>query len=332
MKASMKAIVYEKYGSPDVLHLQEVDKPVPQDHQVLIKNRATTVTAGDCENRAFKIPLWARPFAGLMLGFRKPKRPILGMELAGEVVAVGKDVIQFKEGDPVFAATPWGFGAHAEYVCVPATNNWPVAIKPANTTFAEAAAVPTGALNALRLLQKATIQPGQKVLINGAAGSIGTFAVQLAKVWGAEITAVDHPDKLAVLPSLGADHVIAYTTEDFTQNGETYDVILDTVGSTSFSPALQSLNKNGFYLVAHPGLSHLLRGPWTSRSSSKTVVTEFAKYSAAQLIFLKELLEAGKLKAVIDRTYPFEKIPEAHGYVETGRKIGNVAITVEELL
>ena len=327
----MKAIVWTKYGPPDGLLLKEVEKPVPKDNGILVKVYATTVTAGDCEMRSLKLPLLLQLPLRIYNGFRKPKRiTILGQELAGEIEAVGKDVKLFKKGDQVFAATGFGFGAYAEYVCLPEKpEEGVVAIKPANMTYEEAAAVPVGGLNALHFLRKGNIQSGQKILINGAGGSIGTIAVQLAKYFGAEVTGVDSTGKLDMLHSIGADQVIDYTREDFTKSGETYDAIFDVVGKGSYSGCIRSLKKKGIYLLGNPALSRSVRGRWTSMTSSKKVIGGTASYKTEDLIFLRELIEAGKIKSVIDRRYPLEQTAEAHRYVETGRKKGNVVINVE---
>jgi NADPH:quinone reductase-like Zn-dependent oxidoreductase len=327
----MKAIVWTKYGPPDVLQLQEVEKPAPKEDEVLIRIHAATATAGDCEARRDKTPisiLFWLPMR-LYMGLIRPRRTtILGQELAGEIESVGKDVKRLKEGDQVFAATTGaGFGAYAEYKCLP--EDRVVAIKPANMTYEEAATVPVGGLEALHFLRKGIIQSGQKVLINGAGGSIGTIAIQLAKYYGAEVTAVDSTGKLDMLRSIGADQVIDYTQEDFTKSGETYDVIFDVVGKSSFSGSIRSLKENGRYLIANPTLIKMIRGAWTSRRSSKKVVFEMTSQKTEDLIFLKDLIEAGKIKSVIDRRYPFEEIVEAHSYVEKGHKKGNVVITVE---
>jgi len=323
----MKAIVYTKYGSPDVLQLKEIEKPTPEDNEVLIRIYATTVTAGDCEMRSPKIPNLIWLIVRIYFGLIRPRKQILGAYLAGEIEAVGKDVKLFRKGEQVFASTGARFGAHAEYICLP--EDGVVAIKPANMTYEEAAAVPIG-LDALHYLRKGNIQSGQKVLINGACGSIGTIAVQLAKYFGAEVTGVDSTEKLDMLRSIGADHVIDYTQEDFAKSDETYDVILDMVCKSSFSRSVRSLKQNGRYLLANPaGLSQMVRGLWTSMISSKKVIFEFASYKTEDLIFLKELIEAGKIKPVIDRRYLLEQTAQAHRYVETGRKNGNVVITVE---
>ena len=323
----MKAIVWTKYGPPDGLQLQEVAKPIPKDNEVLIRIYAATVTAGDCEMRSLKLPLLLRLPLRLYVGFTKPKRiTILGQELAGEIEAVGKDVKRFRKGDPVFAPTEMNLGAYAEYICLPST--YAIVRKPANMTYEEAATVPTGGLSALYFHRKGDIQSGQRVLINGAGGSIGTYAVQLAKSFGAEVTAVDSTTKLDMLRSIGADHVIDYTQEDFTSRGKTYDVIFDVVGKTSFSRCQRSLTQNGRYLQANPGLSVMFRALWTAMTSSKKAITGMASYKSEDSIFLKELIEAGKIKSVIDRCYPLEQTAEAHRYVETGQKAGNVVITV----
>jgi NADPH:quinone reductase-like Zn-dependent oxidoreductase len=329
----MKAIVWTKYGPPDVLQLQEVEKPAPKDNEVLIRIYATTVTAGDCELRSLKLPILLSFPLRIWIGFLKPKgTTIPGTELAGEIEAVGKDVNRFKAGDQVFGSAGMGFGANAEYICLPeepGEMEGGVAIKPSNMTYDEAASVPFGGRDALHFLRKGNIQNGQRILINGAGGSIGTFAIQLAKYYGAEVTAVDSTAKLDMLRSIGADHVVDYTQEDFTKSGETYDVIFDVVGKMSFSRSKRSIRQNGTYLLANPRMSQMVQGLWTKMTSSKKVIMQTASPTTEDLIFLKELIEADKIKSVIDRRYPLEQTAEAHRYVEKGGKKGNVVITVE---
>ena len=327
----MKAIVWTNYGPPDVLQLREVEKPTPKENEVLIKIHATTAFAGDCELRSLKLPIYYGLALRLYNGLRKPTRmTILGQELAGEIETAGKDVKRFKEGDQIFGTPGFRLGAYAEYICLPEDpEDGVLAIKPTNMTYEEAAAVPVGGLEALHYLRKGNIQKGQKVLINGAGGSIGTFAVQLAKHFGAEVTAVDSATKLDMLRSIGADQVVDYTQEDFTKSGATYDVIFDVVGKSSFSGSIRSLKQNGRYLMANPGLSQMVRGRWTSGRSDKEVISGSVSYNTDNLITLKELIEAGKLKSVIDRRYSLEQAAEAHRYVESGQKKGHVVITVD---
>ena len=329
----MKAIVWIKYGPPDGLKLQEVEKPVPKDDDVLIKIYATTVTAGDAEMRRLELPLMLSFPVRLYAGFLRPKRiPILGQELAGEVEQVGKNVNSFRVGEQVFGTTGLGFGAYAEYICLPGTpgdTQGTLAAKPANLTYEEAAAVPTAGIEALHFVREADIQPGKKVLIVGAGGSIGTFSVQLARHFGAEVTGVDSTEKLDMLRSLGASQVIDYTKEDYTKSGESYDLIIDVVGKRSVARRLRLLKPGGSYFLAYAGLSHILLALWTSMTSSKKLRIESSSQKKEDLLFLKELIEAGKLKPVIDKGFPLEQIADAHRYAETGRKKGNVAITVQ---
>ena len=323
----MKAVVYEKYGPPDVLELREVEKPTPKDNELLIRVYATTVTSGDCRIRGSKFPKGFWLFARLMFGLTRPRKKILGFELAGEIEAVGKDVKLFKKGDPVFGGTGFNFGAYAEYKCLP--EDGVVAIKPANMTYEEAAAVAFGAITALFFLRdKGKIRSGHKVLINGASGSIGTYAVQLAKYFGAEVTGVCSRANLELVKSLGADKVIDYTEEDFTKSSETYDIVLDTVGNISFSRSKGTLRQNGVHLAAVAGPPQFARMLWTSMIGSKKLKGGTTDGSAEDLKFLGELFEVGKIKPVIDRVYPLEEIAEAHRYVDQGHKKGHVVITL----
>lgn len=320
----MRAIVYEKYGTPDVLQLKEVEKPTPKDNEVRIRVHAAIVTPSDCSFRK------ADPFiVRFIYGLTSPKNKILGVELAGEIESVGTSVKSFKEGDQVFGISPKSFGAHAEYTCLPEKE--PLAIKPANMTYEEAVGVCDGALTALIFLRDtAKIKSGQKVLINGASGSVGSYAVQLAKYFGAEVTGVCSTANLEMVKSLGADKVIDYTKVDFTKSGQSYDVIFDAVGKSSFSSCKRSLTQRGVYLSTIPSLAIILQMLWTLKSVSKKAkfVTAGLMQNKENLNFLRELIEAGKLKSVIDRCYPLEQTAEAHRYVEKGHKKGNVVITL----
>ena len=330
----MKAIVWTKFGPPEVLQLQEIAKPAPKDNEVLIKIYATTVSAGDSQLRSLKLPLAYRLPIFIGVGFLRRFRPhlfILGQEIAGEIEAVGKGVTRFHQGDQVFSWTGLGLGGYEEYTCLPETGV--MARKPANMTYEEAAPLAVGGLEAVYFLKKGHIQSGEKVLIVGAGGSIGTFAVQLAKYAGAEVTGVDSTEKLDLLRSLGADHVIDYTQEDFTKRGETYDMVFDAVGKSSFSRSFRVLTPNGRYVLGNPPLSHRILGRWTTRSSNKQVIpwaTRTVSEYADDCQFLTELIEAGKLHSVIDRCYPLEQAALAHRYADTGQKKGNIVITVAQ--
>jgi NADPH:quinone reductase-like Zn-dependent oxidoreductase len=324
----MKAILHTKYGPPDELQLVEIEKPVPKENEVLIKIHAATVTTSDCNirNLTFVPKLFHLPMR-MQFGFTKPKNNILGFDLAGEAEAIGIGVTRFKKGDQIFGTTEPAYGAHAEYICLP--EDGVLAYKPVNMTYEEAATIPVIGNTALHFVRDlGNIQADQKVLINGASGGIGTFAVQLAKYYEAEVTGVCSTTNLDLVKSLGADLAIDYTKEDFTQSGETYDVIFDTVSKSSFPHCKNSLKENGLYLVTLPKLSILLQMVWTSIVGSKKVKMEGAPAKLENLLFLKELIEAGKLKTVIDRRYPLEQTAEAFRYVERGHKKGNVVITV----
>lgn len=323
----MKAIVYERYGPPEVLQLKEVEKPTPKDNEVLIKTHATTVTSGDWRVRSLNVPAGFGLIMRLVFGVSRPKQPILGTELAGVIESVGKDVSKFKVGDQVFAFSDAAMGCHAEYKCMP--QDGAIALKPANLTFDETAAISFGGTTALSFLRRGKLQRGESVLVNGASGGVGTAVVQLAKHFGADVTGVCSTANVELVRSLGASRVIDYTKEDFTQNGETYDVIVDTVGTAPFSRSKASLKEGGRLLMVLGGLPDMLQIPWVSMTSSKKIIAGPATGRAEDLRFLAELAEAGEFKPVIDRRYPFEQIAEAHRYVDTGRKRGNVIITLE---
>ncbi len=319
----MRAVVHDRYGPADVLRLEEVPQPVPKDDEVLIKIHATTVNRTDTALRA------AEPFASRFItGLRRPKRKILGSELAGEIEAAGTAVTEFEVGDQVFGVNPWKFGTHAQFVCMRESTS--LARKPAGTTFEEAAAVCDGAILALGCLRPAGLRKGKTILVYGASGSIGTAAVQLARYFDADVTAVCNTKNVEIVRSLGADKVIDYTREDFTKNGQTYDVIFDAVGKHSFRRCQGSLNRGGFYLATDLW-QNLVLALWTSRIGDKRVVFPIPpRYTKKDVLFLKQLIETGKYRAVIDRCYPLEQVIEATRYVETGQKTGNVVLTVSD--
>ncbi|UCC16970.1 MAG: NAD(P)-dependent alcohol dehydrogenase [Dehalococcoidales bacterium] len=321
----MKAVVCTKYGSPEVLQIQDIPKPVPNENEVLVKVHATTVTSSDVRIRSFTYPSWFKLVGRMMFGIRKPRKTTPGDEFAGVVEAAGRDVTQFKEGDQVYGmSTSFGLGGgNAEFVCV--LENSGLALKPKNASYEEAAAIPFGGMTALGFLKRANIRNGQKVLVYGASGSVGTYAVQIAKYYGAEVTGVCSTGNLEMVKSIGADEVIDYTQEDFTNNGQQYDVIYDTVMKTSFSRCKYSLNEKGCYITVDWPLLHAL---WTSVRGQKRVIFGLGSTKTEDMVFLKELVEAGKIKPVIDKTYALDQIVDAHTYVETGHKRGNVVITV----
>ncbi len=310
----MKAVICTRYGAPEVLQIRQIERPIPKNNEILIKIYATTVHIGDTKIRSFKpgmgffLDLLVKPMMRIMIGFKGPRKKILGMELAGEIETVGKNVTLFKQGDKVFASTELRFGTYAQYICLP--ENGLIAPLPTNTTYEEASPIPNGALTALLLLRKATIQKGQKVLIYGASGSVGTFAVQLAKYFETHVTGVCSTTNLKMVKSLGADKVIDYTQENFTKNNVAYDIVFDAVGKLSSSECKKSLKNNGVCLNVLTSSNGL-------------------KLKSVDLLFLKELVESKKLRAVIDKTYTLDQIVEAHSYVEKGHKKGNVVIAVE---
>jgi NADPH:quinone reductase-like Zn-dependent oxidoreductase len=328
----MKAIVFTEYGPPAVLQLKEIPKPIPKENEILVRVYATPVNYGDLTARDFAHSQFNMPAllylpARLTFGWNKPKTNILGSELAGEVEAVGKAVTRFQPGDQVFAYVGMKMGAYAEYICIPETGT--VALKPVNLTYAEAATLPYGAVMASSLLRKADLQPGHKVLIHGASGGIGSMAVQLAKHQGAEVTGVCSTPRLGFVRSLGADQVIDYTQEDFTQNGETYDLIFDILGKSSFKRLNRSLTPNGVYLLASYKMKAVLQMLWTALTRSRQkVICAFAEEKGEDLVAIKELVEAGQIKAIIDRCFSLEQAAEAHRYVEAGQRQGPVVIRI----
>lgn len=330
----MKAIVFTEYGSPDVLHLKELEKPTPKDNEILIRVYATSLSVGEVWARNFKaispskfsmpFPFWLP--ARMFFGFTKPKVNILGSEFSGVIEAIGKDVKKFKVGDQVFGYRGQNMGANAEYLCTP--ENGIVTTKPATMTYEEAAVVPYGATTALNLLRKGNIQPGQKVLINGASGSIGSAAVQLAKHYGAEVTGVCSTPRVEFVKSLGVDKVIDYTKEDFTKNGETYDLIFDIMNKSSFANCKSSLKPNGIYLLASFKMKQVFQMLWTSITGGKKVICALALEDPKDLVLIKELIEAGNFKSMIDKRFSLEQTADAHRYFESGNKAGCVVITL----
>ena len=323
----MKAVVYEKYGGPDVLHFAEVKTPVPKDDEVLIRIHATTVTAGDWRVRSLDVPRGFGLLSRLAIGVTRPRQPILGTELSGVVTAVGKRVSKFKPGDAVFAFPGIRMGSHAEYRCMP--EEGAVALKPANLGHDQAAALSFGGTTALHFLREAKLKAGEEVLVNGASGAVGTAAVQLARHFGAVVTAVCSAGNADLVRSIGADHVIDYKTEDFTRNGRLYDVIMDAAGTAGFARSSASLREGGRLLVVLGNLRDVLSIPWIALTSRRKVIGGTAKGTASDLRFLADLAERGEFTPVIDRRYRFDEIVEAHRYVDTGRKKGNVVITLE---
>jgi NADPH:quinone reductase-like Zn-dependent oxidoreductase len=323
----MKAIVYTEYGAPEVLKIKEIKKPEPDDGEILIRIHAVEATKADCEIRSFNFAVkWFWLPMRIAMGVTKPKKQLLGGYFAGVVKTVGKDVSKFKQGDEVFGTTRILFGAYGEYICLPAS--YTIVPKPHNMSFEEAAAVPLGGLNALHFMKKANIRNGDKVLINGAGGSIGTFAVQIAKAMGAEVTAVDSTIKEEILRRIGADHFFDYTKEDFTDSGQTYDVIFNMVARSSYSKCVNSLNPGGRYLMGNPRLLDMLRSVATSRFTSKTAIFAFAGEKEEELYELKEMIEEGKIKSIVDKVYTPEQAVEAHRRVETEQRLGIVVISM----
>ncbi len=325
----MKAITYSSYGPPEVLQLGEVKKPVPKDDEVLIRVMAAEATKADCEMRSFSFAvMWFWLPMRVAFGIRKPRQQTLGGYFSGVVDSFGKDVTQFSAGDEVFGSAGLRLGAYGEFVALPAS--YTITAKPCNMSFAEAAAVPLGGLNALHFMRLAKIQAGEKVLINGAGGSIGTHAVQIARSMGAEITAVDSGHKMSMLRRLGAEHFIDYTKEDFAAAGRKYDVILDMVPGTSYSTCIKALNPNGRYMSGNPRLSVMLRSVFTTRFTNKTARVAFAGESIEELRTLKEMVEGGKIKSIVDRVYPMSAAADAHTCVETEQRLGAVVITIHD--
>ena len=320
----MKAILYQQYGPPDVLQMADIAKPIPKPNEILIKTYATTVTSGDWRVRSLTVPAGFGWMTRLVFGVSRPRQPILGSELAGVVESVGEAVSRFKVGDAVFAFSDARMGCYAEYKCMP--QDGAVACKPLGLSYGEAAALSFGGTTALDFLRRAKLQRGESVLINGASGAVGAAAVQLARHFGAHVTAVCGTANMAWVRALGASQVIDYTQEDFTQNGQTYHVIMDTVGTAPFSRCQASLQDGGRLLLVLAGLADMLHAPWASLTSGKRVIAGPVSVRAEDLPLLAELATTGAFKAVIDRRYRFEQMVEAHRYVDSGRKKGNVVV------
>ncbi|MBP6767439.1 MAG: NAD(P)-dependent alcohol dehydrogenase [Reyranella sp.] len=324
---TMRAVVYRRYGGPEVVELADVPKPVPRDNEVLVRIHATTVTSGDWRVRTLCVPTGLGLVARLAFGFTGPRQPIMGSEMAGTIEAVGKDVTRFRVGDEVFGFPGGSMGCHAQYRTMPEDGR--LARKPANLSFEEAASLPFGASTSLHFLRKAGIRPGDKVLVIGASGGVGTAMVQLAKHFGAEVTGVTSTKNLALVTSLGADRVIDYTKHDFTTRGETYDIVVDTVGGTSFARCRPVLRDKGRLLAVAAGMPEMLAALWSPLTGSRRVIAGPAAERVEDLPEMAALAEGGALKPVIDRRYEFEQMAEAHAYVETGRKRGSVVVSVE---
>ena len=323
----MKAIVHKRYGPPEVLQIEEVEKPVPLDDEVLIKSYATEATKSDCEMRSFNFAVkWFWLPLRIALGIKKPKREILGGYFSGEIESFGKDVTRFSRGEQVFGAAQLRLGSYGEYLCLPAS--YTIVPKPKNLSFAESAAVPLGGFNALHYMRKANIKSGEKVLVNGAGASIGTFAVQIAKSMGAEVTVVDSGIKEQMLRSIGADHFFDYAREDFTKSGQSYDVIFNMVAQTSYSACIAALKPGGRYLMGNPRLSDMLRSVLTPILTDKTVTFTFARETEEELLALKKLVEEGTIKPIVDKVYPMEQVAEAHRRVEAEQRLGTIVIAM----
>lgn len=323
----MKAIIYSNYGPPDVLRVEDVEKPVPKDNEVLIRVRAAEATKSDCEMRSFKYSVkWFWLPLRIALGVRKPRRQILGGYFSGEVESFGKDVTRFSIGDQIFGAAQLRLGAYGEYVALP--ESYTIAAKPSNMSFAEAAAVPLGGLNALHFMRRAKVEAGEQVLINGAGGSIGSHAVQIAKSMGAKVTAVDSTIKEDILRRFGTDHFVDYSKDDFASQGRTYDVIFDMVPGSSYSKCIKMLNPNGRYLSGNPRMSVMLRSVFTTRFTDKTARFAFARETKEELLALKEMIEDGKIGSIVDKVFPMERASEAHRIVESEQRLGAIVIVI----